>query len=69
MKLITLLVAAVAAGDADPKPEVAVSELKFFDFNNAKMLWHENWEEYRNARDDGDGNNCRLAESDNYYGA
>lgn len=43
--------------------------LHFFDFNNATMLWKEDWEAYRTARDDGDGNNCRLAESDNYLGA
>ena len=43
--------------------------LHFFDFNNARMLWKEDWEGYRAARDDGDGNNCRLAESDNWLGA
>ena len=52
---------------------VAVNEddgsLHFFDFNNANMIWKKDWEGYRNARDDGDGNNCRLAESDNWYGA
>ena len=43
--------------------------LHFFDFNNAKMIWKEDWEFYRSQRDDGDGNNCRLAESDNWLGA
>ncbi len=62
MKFIALI-GAVVAQDA------AKSDLHFFDFNNARMLWKEDWEGYRNARDDGDGNNCRLAESDNYYGA
>ena len=43
--------------------------LHFFDFDNAKMLWNEDFEGYRNARDDNDSNNCRLAESDNWMGA
>ena len=43
--------------------------LHFFDFNNANMIWKKDWEAYRQVRDDGDSNNCRLAESDNWYGA
>jgi len=43
--------------------------LHFFDFNNANLVWKNDWEAYRNIRDDGDSNNCRLAESDNWYGA
>ena len=45
-------------------------KLHFFNFDNAKMIWNNNWAAYRDARDpDGDANNCRLAESDNFLGA
>ena len=44
--------------------------LHFFDFNNANLVWKQDWEVYRSNRDPtGDENNCRLAESDNWYGA
>ena len=41
--------------------------LSFFNFDNAKMIWNKDWEGYRDARSD--DNNCRLPESDNWYGA
>ena len=47
-------------------------KLHMFEFDNAKMLWNNNFEEYRKARESrGDqfDNDCKLAESDNYFGA
>ena len=49
------------------------TKLNFFEFNNAKMLWKDDFAAYQTAREEadigGEGNNCRLAESDNFYGA
>ena len=51
----------------------AQDDLHFFDFDNAKMLWKNDFAAYQAAREEadigGEGNNCRLAESDNYLGA
>ena len=45
-------------------------KLHMFDFDNAKMLWKNDWEYYRSVHgSDTDDNNCRLAESDNFLGA
>jgi hypothetical protein len=69
--------AAAAEGPASNK-EVAgavppASNVHFFDFDNASMLYHNNFEQYRvdrEAQAQGDpSNNCHLAESDNYLGA
>ena len=43
-------------------------KLHFFDFDNAKMLWNNDWEHYRDVRQATE-HDCRLAESDNYLGA
>lgn len=70
MKFIAAFVAAAAAVYINDENQ---DKLHIFDFDNAKMLWKNDWayyREYREAQDaDGDGNNCRLAESDNYLGA
>lgn len=42
MKFIAILGALVGATQA------MGDDLHFFDFNNAKMLWKEDWEGYRN---------------------
>ena len=48
-------------------------DLHFFDFDNAKMIWKNDWNAYQADRAAADiggaGNNCRLAESDNFLGA
>ena len=45
-------------------------KLHFFVFDNAKMLWANDWENYRHEHGgDGEENNCRLAETDNWLGA
>ena len=68
MKFVAAFIAAVAAINDENQ-----AKLNFFDFDNAKMIWKNDWEYYRNYRAaqdvDGDDNNCRLAESDNYLGA
>ena len=43
-------------------------KLHFFEFDNAKMLWNNDWEAYRTVREATE-HDCRLAESDNYLGA
>ena len=42
--------------------------LHFFEFDNAKMLWKNDWEAYRDARESTE-HDCRLAETDNWHGA
>ena len=67
MKSIIALLALVNAGKIEQKGDPPVN---FFDFNNAKMIWNNDWENYRNVHgNDADDNNCRLAESDNFLGA
>ena len=39
----------------------------FFEYDNAKENWNNNWAEYRNFRES--QNTCKIAESDNWYGA
>ena len=39
------------------------------DVDNAKKYWDGDFELYRSHRDVGDGNNCRIRESHNFYGA
>ena len=70
MKFIAALVAsAMATRIADENQD----KLNMFEFDNAKMLWENNYDAYKDFRfaqdADGDGNNCRLAESDNFLGA
>ena len=67
MKSILALLGLVSAGKMQQKGDPPVN---FFDFDNAKMLWKNDWEYYRDVHgNDADGNNCRLAESDNFLGA
>ena len=59
---------------AEPAPAAAPEnnqdKLHFFVFDNAKMLWNNDWELYRHEHGgDGEENNCRLAETDNWLGA
>ena len=44
-------------------------KLHFFEFDNAKMIWKNDWEFYRNTRDKNGEHDCKLAESDNFMGA
>merc|ERR1712046_122027 len=64
MKFSLMALGLVAAQD---------DKLHFFDFDNAKMIWKNDFAGYQAARaaEDigGEGNNCRLAESDNFKGA
>jgi hypothetical protein len=65
--------AAEAVSPATNKEVAAEVNVHFFDFDNAKMLYKDNFEQYRADREaQAQGlpdNNCKLAESDNYYGA
>ena len=46
------------------------ADIHMFDFDNAKMLWKNDFGAYEKVRRrDDDSNDCKLAESDNYYGA
>ena len=63
MKFISLAALFVSSSQAQSNED----KLHFFEFDNAKMLWKNDWEAYRDAR--GDFNDCKLAESDNYLGA
>jgi hypothetical protein len=67
--LSTLVILGVVCAQEEPKE----GSVHFFDFDAGKMLYHGNWEEYRDFREkeaQGDAsNNCRLAESDNFMGA
>ena len=61
--------------EAEPKAAPAAEpeskdKIHFFIFDNKKMLWNNDFELYRKEHGgDGDENNCRLAESDNWLGA
>ena len=70
MKFIAAFIAAVAAVTINDENQ---DKLHIFEFDNAKMLWNNNFAAYRDYRDaqdpNGDSNNCRLAESDNFLGA
>uniref|UniRef100_A0A7S3FTH7 Uncharacterized protein n=1 Tax=Strombidium rassoulzadegani TaxID=1082188 RepID=A0A7S3FTH7_9SPIT len=59
--MAALAISTVEAGESND------DKLHFFDFDNAKMIWRNDWEFYRNTR--GDSNDCKLAESDNFLGA
>ncbi len=39
------------------------------DVDNATKFWGKDWEKYRAAREDNDNNNCRIRESQNFFGA
>ena len=71
MKIALLNIMIISFASAENLNTISNNDkLHFFDFDNAKMIWNNNWSAYRDARDpDGDGNNCRLAESDNFLGA
>ena len=71
MKIALLNILIISSASAENLNTISNNDkLHFFDFDNAKMIWNNNWSAYRDARDpDGDGNNCRLAESDNFLGA
>ena len=86
MKSILLFVAIAYAQDAPPaelpikavkpaEPEAATPQekLSFFEFDNAKMLYNNDFGAYRDMRESQalglPDNNCKLAESDNFYGA
>jgi hypothetical protein len=59
-----------AGAEASAEPIKNEDKLHFFNFDNAKMLWSNDWELYRKEHGgDGEENNCRLAESDNWLGA
>ena len=73
---IILLIASSRAQEGTPaeiEATTAAPSVHFFDFDNAKMLYQDNFEQYRADREAQalglPDNNCRLAESDNYYGA
>merc|ERR1719329_1334188 len=72
MKFMALLCAAVAARKISEDDQVNLmtrdEKLHFFDFDNAKMLWNNDWEAYRTAREETE-HDCRLAETDNFLGA
>ena len=72
MKFMALLCAAVAARKISSDEQVNLmtrdEKLHFFDFDNAKMLWNNDWEAYRAAREETE-HDCRLAETDNFLGA
>ena len=74
MKYFTaILLASVASGRkvsefAQISSMTLDDKLHFFDFDNAKMLWNNDWEAYRENREAVE-HNCRLAESDNFLGA
>ena len=67
------IAAATPAKPVEPISEEAQKALAFFEFDNAKMLYKDNFEAYRDMREDQaqglPDNNCKLAESDNFYGA
>ena len=58
--VLALLMATTQASNDD--------KLHFFEFDNAKMIWKNDWDFYRNSRDHGE-HDCKLAESDNFLGA
>ena len=61
------------ASNKEVAKEFKKDPLNFFEFDNAKMLYNDNFEQYRADREAQamglPDNNCKLAESDNYYGA
>ena len=59
-----------AAPEAEEEVTTKENGLHFFTFDNAKMLYKNDWELYRNGHGNGgEMENCRLAESDNWLGA
>ena len=56
-----------AKGTATTGKQADNGGLHFFEFDNAKMIWKNNWDGYRNEREN--MNTCKLAESDNWKGA
>tara|TARA_B110000503_G_C6918408_1_gene317674 strand:+ start:67 stop:387 length:321 start_codon:yes stop_codon:yes gene_type:complete len=59
-----------AAPEAEEASNAGGNKLNFFIFDNAKMLYKNDWELYRNTHGSGgELENCRLAESDNWLGA
>lgn len=58
---------------AEPAAPTAQDKLSFFEFDNAKMLYNNDFAAYRDMRENQalglPDNNCKLAESDNFYGA
>ena len=72
MKFFALALGAVVAKKMTVQEQINLmttdDKLHFFEFDNAKMLWHNDWEAYRDAREAVE-HDCKLAESDNYLGA
>ena len=67
------IAAATPAAPAEPASTDAQEKLAMFEFDNAKMLYKDDFEAYRKMREEQalglPDNNCKLAESDNFYGA
>ena len=67
------IAAATPAKPAEPLSTLAQEKLAFFEFDNAKMLYNNDFDKYRDMREEQalgmPDNNCKLAESDNFYGA
>merc|ERR1712161_93913 len=65
MKTAFAVIAALVA--IVPTAEAQSDKLRFFDFDNAKMLYKGDWAAYKKSRPH--DNDCSIAETDNWKGA